>query len=141
MNNQTEGNLSERIGRLEEKYKGTNRRVDTLEDGYKEVSKENRELSRLTTLLEEQMKDSKEKDERQFKQMDKFADALTNIDTNLTNLNRNQEQTQQRVSKLEDTIDKNKISPAAIGKIIIVGIVLGVIGYVLKVTTGIDFKL
>jgi chromosome segregation ATPase len=101
-------------------------------------SEKNDTLTRLATLLEREMSDSKERerrqelrDEAQSKQMEKFGDTLVQMNQNLTLLNNSQIQLGQRVDNIESTLQNQNINTNSLFKGILkeVGLLLG--GFVL----------
>jgi predicted nuclease with TOPRIM domain len=96
----------------------------------------NEALTRLTTLVELQMQDSKERerrqeirDEKQNKQMEKFSDTLVKVNQNLDNLNSKQELLDERVTGIEGTLSHQKID--------VVGLVKSILTYALTAAGGI----
>lgn len=78
-------------------------------------TEKNDTLTRLATLLEREMEDSKERERRQeirdkaqSKQMEKFSETLTNVNQNLTILNSKQELLDERVTGIETTLTTEK---------------------------------
>ncbi|RYI32028.1 hypothetical protein EVU96_00010 [Bacillus infantis] len=104
--------LFERQGRCEEKLAGHDRRINNLE-------MENRNLSRLTTLVEMQMEINKEQQEQmkeQHQTLLKVNDNLTGLNNSQQKLNENQEQLSVRVSDIESTLQSHNINAVQIFK-------------------------
>lgn len=95
----------------------------------------NESLTRLATLMELQIEETKERerrqeirDDKQNKQMEKFSETLTKVNENLTNLNTNQESLTERVSEIEGTLSGQKIDLVKLFK--------GMLSYILTAAGG-----
>jgi hypothetical protein len=94
-------------------------KVETIQEQHTKLLnaqiEKNEALVRLTTLVERQMEDSKERDrrqeirdEKQNEQMEKFSETIVKINENLTNLNSKQEHLDQRVNGIESTLKETR---------------------------------
>lgn len=123
--------LYQKVAKLETKVEEHDRKLDA------QIEK-NESLTRLTTLMERQIEDSKERerrqeirDDKQNKQMEQFGITLINVNQNLTNLNSKQELLDDRVTGIEGTLSKQQFSIVDVLKYIgaaIGGLVVGYIG-------------
>lgn len=125
---------------INERVSKNEQRLDHHEKLLESQMDKNETLSKLATLFEVQMKESKERevrqevrDEKQNKQMKEFGDAMNEVVVTLTRISNsqeklgdNQQQLGNRVSNIESSLDSNKIDiPKLITKFI-VALVLGV---------------
>jgi predicted nuclease with TOPRIM domain len=116
----------QKVAILETKVEEHSRKLDA------QIEK-NESLTRLTTLVELQMQESKDRerrqeirDDKQNKQMEKFSETLTKVNDNLTNLNNQQHSLTERVSDIEGTLSGQKIDPIKLFKGILSYIATGV---------------
>jgi chromosome segregation ATPase len=123
-----EEELYRKVTRLETKVEEHDRKLDA------QVEK-NESLTRLATLMQLQMEESKERerrqeirDDKQNKQMEKFSETLTKVNDNLTNLNTKQQSLTDRVSEIEGTLSGQKID--------IVKLLKGMLSYLLTAAGG-----
>ncbi|MDF2789820.1 MAG: hypothetical protein K0S80_2918 [Neobacillus sp.] len=119
-------NIGKRIGKLE---KDVGIIENTVADHSRQLirqSEKNETLTKLATLMERQIEETKERDrrqeirdEKQNSQMESFGDTLKLINSNLTNLNSKQELLDNRVTGIETTLDLQKIDPIRLFKAIL----------------------
>jgi hypothetical protein len=128
-----EEELYQRVAKLETKVEDHDKKLQI------QVEK-NESLTRLATLVELQMQESKERerrqeirDEKQNKQMEKFSATLDKVNDNLTDLNISQQQMKQdmnaignRVADIEQYQEDAKIDPLKLFKGILSYVVTGI---------------
>lgn len=100
--------------------------VDTQEKRWQSQVEKNDVLTKLATLMEMQMSESKERekrqevrDEKQNKQMSKITDTLNNMNENLTGLNSGLQEVKSRVTDIEKQQEDKKIDLGKLFKDII----------------------
>ncbi|WP_226035583.1 hypothetical protein [Aquibacillus saliphilus] len=109
--------LPTKVATHDYQIKGLDKRIESVEI-------DNKTLTRLTTLLEEQMKNSNQKD-------DKHSKVLEKINDNLTNLNSRFELVEKRVGYLEKKRNEALIDLGQLGKTIIFKVIPTVIAALL----------
>jgi vacuolar-type H+-ATPase subunit I/STV1 len=105
--------LDQRVGKLETDVVKVSTTVDEHTRLLNLQSEKNDTLTRLATLLEREMDDSKERerrqelrDEAQNKQLEKFSITLDKVNENLTNLNKSQENLNTKQENLNDRLSE-----------------------------------
>lgn len=110
--------LPERVAKLETT-------VMSHDEMLKAQLEKNETLVKISLLMEQQVDDSKKRDER----MEKFSETLVMVNENLTSLNTKQELLTGRVNDIETTLSSQKIDVVqTMKKILIWLVVLGLGG-------------
>jgi len=118
------GELGERIAKLEEGFKSHSQRINKLESE-SEALIELKTIVKMTTALQERIHNE------HSSQMNKFNETLKNIDSNLLHLNTTSEQLKsdmggfsERITSIEKSNEESKIDVPKLMTKIITGILL-----------------
>jgi chromosome segregation ATPase len=127
--------ISERISKVEQITEHHSQLLHSQGEKLESQNDKNETLAKLTTLVEIQMQDSRDRearqetrDEKQNLQMKEFSDTLVKVNENLTGLNSSVSQVESRVGKLEDSQKKKIIDLGELAKDVVFKVIPTLIG-------------